>query len=120
MFEALVCEHNLFDVILTVIVLYALYFADIYFTFYSLFRMKVLRPSSYIKYEYNIFIKYLLKNYKFLTAFWLYFISSFVIFTLLTLYVLQPALLIGYYVAVLLIAHLPNYRYIKKKVIKNY
>jgi len=118
MLTHLLCESTVADKIVTIILLYSLYIADIIFTYVNLYRLKKLMPKKYVNYEFNFIIRFLIKRYSLKTALIYSSTVNLVLFTLISFY-LNPGLVIGVLSTIVFLIHLPNYLEIKKRLKKH-
>lgn len=113
------CAVSMFDWIFTVTLLYALFLADVVFTYRNLKALSILYPKRFLKYEMNRIILWLIMKYGIENAFAIYFWVGFIFFTILTVWLpIHAGILVGFMIALVLLVHIPNYIELKKRLKK--
>ena len=118
MFNYILCEKTFFDKILTISILYLLYIVDLSLTFFNLKGLKKLYPRSYMTYERNLIIKWLVKSFGLEKSMYIYFVVGLILFSYMLFYLLQPSLILGLLVGIVFLVHCPNFFEIRKRLKK--
>lgn len=113
-------EPTISDIVFTVMILYILFIIDIAFTFINFYNLKkIYSKKKYLKYEYNLIIKYLINKYGLKKTTFIYPVLGLFLFTLFVLYFpIQPCIIIGFLLCLVITTHIPNYYFLRKKVKK--
>ena len=112
------CLYTTFDVVMTMVLLYGFFITDLVFTFVNLNNLKKIFPKTYFRYEKNYIINYLMRKFSFKNTVIIYSVVGVVLFGLVSWYLVQPSLLIGVFITMVMFIHIPNFFEIKKRLEK--
>lgn len=118
MFNYIQCEKTVSDVVLTLVVLYTLYTIDMILTYINLKNLKKLYPKKYMKFEINLAIKFLVSKLGLDKGMLLYLPIGYAVFTFVFVYLMLPSVMVGVFVTIVFLIHLPNFFEIRKRLKK--
>jgi len=118
MFNFIHCDASTVDIILTLGTLSILFVIDMFLSISNLTNLQKLYPKTYLKFEQNIFMKYLIKRLGLNRGFFIYLFVCSLLFWVLVWYVLNPSIIIGAMFVICFLIHLPNFFEIKKRLKK--
>lgn len=110
------CNLTMLDIIVGNVVLWGLYLVDSIFTYKNLKMAKEWRPKKWLTFETNIVHRYFLKRWGLKAYKWSFLFTTKILVVIVILFPFVTPLLIGYLLCMNFAIHVPNYKYLKRKV----